>query len=258
MTDWGVPPDLFEAVADGYGPFSLILGDDPAALERPWAGERVWVYPPSGGAGARPWLEKAALEARAGATVVCLLPFAAGTAWWHELVDGQAEVRPVLGRIRFVGSRSPAPFPSALAVYRPPLLAHTPKPKPATNRKPALQPIETLELFGLEVRTGAPPGTLLLVAPNADPRCGPSTTVIRDVRPPADPNRRDLEPPPPACVRCNGTGVIAPSKAWDFDDQREHDPCPVCCTHRVCPTCPASLQRLEASSPTTAPAGPEP
>lgn len=313
MSDFRVPHEFLEAVAASYGPFSLDLGADPAWLERPWEAGRVWLEPPAGGVGARPWLEKAAAEAAAGATVVCLVPFAPDTAWWHELVAGRSsEVRPVRGRIRFAGTRGSAPFPSALVVYRPPLLARRPRPapdpKPRDLEPPAPQ-LDMLDLFGewgrlraagvardldpnrRDLEPGgvalspdaaaaiplAPPGLepgpfgmRVIVDPNLPP--GTVQLLPAGVFTPAGLARGGLIRAPEAetrprvngCVRCNGTGVLAPSKAWDFDDQREHDPCPVCCTHAVCPVCPASLQRLEAEAASregkkhTAPAGPEP
>ena len=134
-TDWETPAWLFErldaefrftldaaASADNakcarfLGPGSNIAAD---ALGAAWAEETVWLNPPYGrGLGA--WMEKAARSRAAGATVVCLLPARTDTAWFHGQVLAQAqEVRFIRGRLKFGGSRSGAPFPSILAVYRP-------------------------------------------------------------------------------------------------------------------------------------------
>lgn len=158
MIDWETPQALFEAVSASYGPFTLDAAASPAnakcarffspaedGLAQSWAGERVWLNPPYGGRPIRPWLEKAAREAAAGATVVALLPFAPDTAWWLELVHVVgAEVRAVRGRVRFVGSPGSAPFASALVVYRPPLIAQAPR---GARRAPAPAPVSSLELF---------------------------------------------------------------------------------------------------------------
>ena len=61
------------------------------------------------------------LASRRGATVVCLVPSRTDTAWWHDtVIAGGAEVRFVRGRLRFVGAEHPAPFPSAVVIFRPP------------------------------------------------------------------------------------------------------------------------------------------
>ena len=157
MTDWETPRGLFEAVAASYGPFTVDVAATPANAKAPrfyspaedglaqsWAGERVWLNPPYGGRLVRPWLEKARLEAAAGATVVCLLPFAPDTGWWAELVlEAGAEVRPVRGRVRFVGSPGSAPFASAIVVYRPPLLAQAPR----SSVAPAPPLVTNFDLF---------------------------------------------------------------------------------------------------------------
>ena len=52
--------------------------------------------------------------------VICLLPARTDTAWWHDtVIAGGAEVRFVRGRLRFVGAEHPAPFPSAVVIFRP-------------------------------------------------------------------------------------------------------------------------------------------
>lgn len=192
MIEWETPRGLFEAVAASYGPFTLDVAASPGnakcerflsleddGLAHSWAGERVWMNPPYGGRRVRPWLEKARLEAAAGATVVALVPFAPDTAWWLELVDGAgAEVRAVRGRVRFVGSPGSAPFASALVVYRPPLVAQPRRPAPepavpstfnlelfpgASGPAPGAPPPP--ELFGIPLEVGdGPPGSRILFA----------------------------------------------------------------------------------------------
>jgi site-specific DNA-methyltransferase (adenine-specific) len=65
------------------------------------------------------WVEKAYESARAGATVVCLLPARTDTRWWHLYVMQADEIRFVKGRLRFVGAKASAPFPSSVVVFRP-------------------------------------------------------------------------------------------------------------------------------------------
>ncbi len=90
-------------------------------LDRPWAPERCWMNPPYGRDIGR-WMAKARDEARSGALVVCLVPARTDTTWWHEFIGQRAEVRFVKGRLKFVhqdGRGDPAPFPSAVVIYRP-------------------------------------------------------------------------------------------------------------------------------------------
>ena len=89
-------------------------------LQQSWAGETVWLNPPYG----KPlpqWVAKAKREAELnGATVVMLLPASTDTTWWHDATKGAAEVRFIRGRLTFGNSTGkPAPFGSALVIYRP-------------------------------------------------------------------------------------------------------------------------------------------
>lgn len=68
------------------------------------------------------WVKKAHDEARKGAFVVGLIPARTDTAYWHDYIQGKAEVRFVRGRIKFErpdGARDAAPFPSAIIIWRP-------------------------------------------------------------------------------------------------------------------------------------------
>jgi phage N-6-adenine-methyltransferase len=87
-------------------------------LAQEWTGS-CWMNPPYG-RGIGDWMEKAADSAVAGAVVVALVPARTDTVWWHEQVMGRAsEVRLIRGRLAFGDGRAPAPFPSAVVVYRP-------------------------------------------------------------------------------------------------------------------------------------------
>lgn len=57
-----------------------------------------------------------------GALVVCLVPARTDTKWWHDYA-AKGEVRFVRGRLKFKtpGRKlGPAPFPSAVVIFRPP------------------------------------------------------------------------------------------------------------------------------------------
>jgi phage N-6-adenine-methyltransferase len=85
-----------------------------------------WCNPPYSKVGA--FVEKAASEARDGATVVMLLPSRTDTKYWHRFIwDAEkhqprpgVEIRFIKGRLKFGNSQNSAPFPSVVIVFRPP------------------------------------------------------------------------------------------------------------------------------------------
>lgn len=84
-------------------------------LSQEWRGT-CWMNPPYG-RGIGLWVKKAHDSAKAGATVVCLLPARTDTAWWHDYCLG-AEITFIRGRLKFGGHSNSAPFPSAVVVFR--------------------------------------------------------------------------------------------------------------------------------------------
>jgi phage N-6-adenine-methyltransferase len=93
------------------------------AIAGDWRGEVCWMNPPYGREIKR-WVWTAWREAtHAGAIVVGLLPARTDTAWWHDYIEGKAEVRFIRGRLRFRpkragGGDNAAPFPSAIVIWR--------------------------------------------------------------------------------------------------------------------------------------------
>ena len=84
-------------------------------LKQSWRGT-CWMNPPYGREIGK-WVKKAHEEAKKGAKVVCLLPARTDTRWFHDHILGIAETRFVKGRLKFVGAKSSAPFPSMLVIY---------------------------------------------------------------------------------------------------------------------------------------------
>lgn len=127
--DWRTPPDLFAqldaefrftldaAASDENALCSRYFTEADDGLSKPWGWERVYVNPPY--ADSAKWIEKAATEAKRGALVVMLLPARTDTRAFHQHIYGKAEVRFLPGRLRFVGTRHAAPFPSMVVVFRP-------------------------------------------------------------------------------------------------------------------------------------------
>lgn len=128
-TDWGTPPAMFAGLDKEFG-FTLDVCASPhnAKCERyftrdddgihqSWEGV-CWCNPPYGREIPK-WVRKAAQEAQRGVTTVMLIPARTDTSWWHEHIEGRAEVRFIRGRVTFVGAEHPAPFPSAVVIFRP-------------------------------------------------------------------------------------------------------------------------------------------
>jgi len=128
-TDWVTPQYLFDALNAEFH-FTL---DAAASMENrkvdkffsvhqdsfrlQWKGV-VWLNPPYSREIGR-WLEKAKNSAESNmATVVVLCPARCDTNWWFNHVRF-GEVRFLKGRLRFEGGETSAPFPSALAIFRP-------------------------------------------------------------------------------------------------------------------------------------------
>ena len=126
--DWETPQEFFDAL-DREFHFTLDVSATPSntkcrhyftpevdGLKQQWTGV-IWMNPPYGRDIDR-WVKKAFDAAIAGATVVALLPVRSDTKWWASFVS-YAEVRFITGRLRFGGATSSAPFPSAIAIWRP-------------------------------------------------------------------------------------------------------------------------------------------
>ena len=89
-------------------------------LYRDWrlgGGLVIWLNPPYGRELGK-WMERAHRTARAGATVVCLVPARTDTKWFWDSCAPH-EIRFVRGRLKFGDGKGSAPFPSMVVVMRP-------------------------------------------------------------------------------------------------------------------------------------------
>jgi phage N-6-adenine-methyltransferase len=132
--EWTTPSDLWQALHEEFG-FTLDAAATPAntrcvkflvdALTVSWGSEVVWLNPPY--SEARAFMAKARKEAKAGATVVCLVPARTDTQWFHKSVWDRftnapypnVEIRFLKGRLKFGNGTGSAPFPSMLVIFRP-------------------------------------------------------------------------------------------------------------------------------------------
>ena len=87
-------------------------------LKQDWSKDTVFMNPPYGRE-IKYWVQKAYEESLKGATVVCLIPARTDTTYWHNYIFGKADdIRFIKGRLKFGGSKNPAPFPSAIIIYK--------------------------------------------------------------------------------------------------------------------------------------------
>jgi len=142
--EWSTPQALFDALnaefefaidaaasPENYKCWMWWGPKAPMAIHRnalasfSWPPTSIWLNPPY--SKVREFITKAALEARGGATVVCLVPSRTDTRWWHsEVWDAQkhtprpgVEIRFVKGRLKFGNATNSAPFPSVVLIFRP-------------------------------------------------------------------------------------------------------------------------------------------
>ena len=128
--EWSTPQDFFDELDKEFN-FTL----DPCAtrenakctkyftveddgLKQDWSNDVVFMNPPYGRE-IKYWVQKAYEESLKGATVVCLIPSRTDTKYWHDYIFGKADdIRFLRGRLKFGDSKNPAPFPSAIIIYK--------------------------------------------------------------------------------------------------------------------------------------------
>ncbi len=127
--DWATPQDLFQKLDSEFN-FTLdvcatkdnakctrYITPKQNALAVSWGTNTCFMNPPYGREIGK-WMEKAHQESQLGAMVVCLVPARTDTGWWHRH-SMCGEIRFLKGRIKFVGAKHCAPFPSAIIIFRP-------------------------------------------------------------------------------------------------------------------------------------------
>ena len=128
--DWETPCDLFNLL-DREFDFELDVcanatnhkcpvyyNKEHDGLSMSWntRSRACWMNPPY--SQAKLWIAKAAKEASATCRVVCLLAARTDTKIWQEVIFPLASnIRFLKGRVRFVGAKAGAPFPSAVVVF---------------------------------------------------------------------------------------------------------------------------------------------
>ena len=97
---------------------SKAYGENGLVLD--WGKNVCWMNPPYGKV-LNDWMKKAYEESQKGAVVVCLVPSATDTAWWHDYAM-KGEIRYLRGRPRFQtkeGTWQQTFSPSVIVVFKP-------------------------------------------------------------------------------------------------------------------------------------------
>jgi hypothetical protein len=118
-SDWKTPETLYRALDKefhfDFDPCPVKPNAD--GLEIEW-GNTNFVNPPYGRQISK-WIQKGFYESRKGKTVVFLVPSRTDTRWWHKFIMKADEIWFIEGRLRFSDQKNTAPFPSAIAIFRP-------------------------------------------------------------------------------------------------------------------------------------------
>ena len=128
---WSTPISLFEELNSEFD-FTLDACADTTnykvkkyfnkkqnGLHQSWQNNVVWVNPPYG-TGISAWIEKAYNECSDECTVVMLLPARTDTKWFHTFIytNPDCEIKFLKGRLKFSNSKTSAPFPSMVVVFK--------------------------------------------------------------------------------------------------------------------------------------------
>jgi site-specific DNA-methyltransferase (adenine-specific) len=131
--NWRTPAELFEELNCKYE-FTLdacaddsnhlcdrYYSKDDSCFDHSWKDERVFMNPPYG-RGIKAFVYKAYQERDNADVIVALLPARTDTSWFHDYINGKAEVTFLRGRQKFLDERGrqlfDAPFPSMIVCWR--------------------------------------------------------------------------------------------------------------------------------------------
>ena len=94
--------------------------EEENGLLQDWGGCRVFCNPPYGSS-IKDWVAKCYHEGHKEETlVVLLIPARTDTTYFHDYIEHRAEIRFVRGRLKFGDSKTGAPFPSMVVIFRGP------------------------------------------------------------------------------------------------------------------------------------------
>ena len=99
---------------------------DPCPSNPQWNGLKMknwsamnFVNPPYGRKELPKWIKKGIEEQKKKHYSVFLIPSRTDTKWFYKMFENASEIRFVVSRIKFVGAKNSAPFPSMIVVFGP-------------------------------------------------------------------------------------------------------------------------------------------
>lgn len=120
--NWKTPKGFYEVLHREFDfnydpcPFREQVADFDG-LKASW-GSRTFCNPPYGREIGK-WIKKGYEENKQmGKLVVFLIPSRTDTLWWHNYVMFADEIRFIKGRLCFDDNKNPAPFPSAVVIFK--------------------------------------------------------------------------------------------------------------------------------------------
>lgn len=117
-SDWTTPEDFYIGLNKEFN-----FNFDPCPSNSSFDGlnidweDRNFCNPPYGRQ-ITAWIKKGYEESFKGKLVVFLIPSRTDTRWWHDYIMKADEIRFIKGRLKFGGSKNPAPFPSCIVVFQ--------------------------------------------------------------------------------------------------------------------------------------------
>jgi len=121
MDNWGTPNWLMDLFEGWFDPCPFNPNPEVDGLTIDWK-DKTYVNPPY--SRPLPWVEKAIEENKKGKTIVMLLKVDTSTRWYAKLVEANAHIFWLNGRLKFQGENylngsgklSPANFPSMIVI----------------------------------------------------------------------------------------------------------------------------------------------
>ena len=130
-SDWSTPQNLFDELnkefnftldvcaSDWNAKCQRFFTEKEDGLKQDWGKSIVFMNPPYGKV-LESWMEKAYNSSLNGALVVCLVPSATDTKWWHDFAL-KGEIRYLRGRPRFItkeGTWQQTFSPSVIVIFK--------------------------------------------------------------------------------------------------------------------------------------------
>ena len=113
--NWSSPDWILRMFKGWYDPCPLNECFELDGLRTDWL-DKTYVNPPY--SNPKPWIQKAIEENKKGKMIAMLLPVDTSTEWYKMLVDAQANILFINGRLKFSVSKKPARWACMLVILQ--------------------------------------------------------------------------------------------------------------------------------------------